>query len=182
MNGVSIRYANSSTMPHPSKSWLIDTTPDTDTFADSALAVGRTYADPPRGVSISTVAVSPLGALVKITIPNGADSTPPGYPGGLTASLVGNALHIAWTAASDDSGVVQHYRLRRDGVLIADVLDTSAIDAAPLAGRTDRLRRLGFDPAGNEGPAARIEVSVADTTAPSAPTSLAAASTAREST
>ena len=92
VNGVSIRYANSSTMPHPSKSWLIDTTPDTDTFADSALAVGRTYTDTLRGVSITTLAVSPLGALVKITIPNGADSTPPGYPGGLTASLVGNAL------------------------------------------------------------------------------------------
>ena len=45
VNGVSIRYANSSTMPHPSKSWLIDTTPNTDTFADSALAVGRTYTD-----------------------------------------------------------------------------------------------------------------------------------------
>src|SRR5438309_10988324 len=29
VNGVSIRYANSSSMPHPSKSWLIDTTPGT---------------------------------------------------------------------------------------------------------------------------------------------------------
>ncbi len=174
VNGVSIRYANSSTMPHPSKSWLIDTTPDTDTFADSALAVGRTYTDTLRGVSITTVAVSPLGALVKITIPNGADSTPPGYPGGLTASLVGHALHIAWTAASDDSGVVQHYRVRRNGVLLADVWDTSATDPSPLAGRTTDYDVSAVDPAGNEGPAARIEVSVADTTAPSAPTSLAA--------
>jgi hypothetical protein len=174
VNGVSIRYANSSTMPHPSKSWLIDTTPDTDTFADSALAVGRTYTDTLRGVSITTLAVSPLGALVKITIPNGADSTPPGYPGALTASLVGTALHIAWTGASDDSGVVQHYRVRRNGVLIADVWDTSATDPAPLAGRTTDYDVTAVDPAGNEGPAARIEVSVADTTAPSAPTSLAA--------
>jgi Metallo-peptidase family M12B Reprolysin-like len=174
VNGVSIRYANSSTMPHPSKSWLIDTTPDTDTFADAALGVGRTYTDAVRGVSITTVAVSPLGALVNITIPGGADTTPPGYPGGLTATLVQGALHIGWTAASDDSGPVQHYHVRRNGVLIADVYDTSAIDSAPLAGRTSDYDISAVDPAGNEGPAARIEVSVADTTSPSAPTSLAA--------
>ena len=102
--------------------------------------------------------MSPLGALVKITVPNGADSTPPGYPGGLTASLVGCALHLAWTAASDDSGVVQHYRVRRNGVLLADVCDTSATDPAPLAGRTTDYDISAVDPAGNEGPAARIEV------------------------
>ena len=70
--------------------------------------------------------------------------------------------------------MVQHYRVRRNGVLIADVWDTSAIDPSPLAGRTTDYDVSAVDPAGNEGPAARIEVSVADTTAPSAPTSLAA--------
>ena len=110
VQGVSIRYANSSAMPHPSKSWLIDTTPATSTFNDAALGVGQTFADPGRGVSITTLAVSPLGALVKISIANGADSTPPGSPSGLTVSRSDDGLHFAWTPAEDDSGTAQHYR------------------------------------------------------------------------
>ena len=90
MNGVSIRYANSSTMPHPSKSWLIDTTPG-HRHVRGLAARGRQDVHATRCAASRSrrVAVSPLGALVKITVPNGADTTPPGYPGGLTASLVG---------------------------------------------------------------------------------------------
>ena len=80
VNGVSIRYANSSTMSHPSKSWLIDTTPATPSFNDAPLAVGQTYTDAARGVSITTLSVSPLGALVKISVANGADTTPSPAP------------------------------------------------------------------------------------------------------
>ena len=48
VNGVAIRYANASYMAHPTKSWLIDTTPETPTFADAPLAIGRTYTRPGR--------------------------------------------------------------------------------------------------------------------------------------
>jgi hypothetical protein len=173
-NGVSIRYANSSTMPHPSKSWLIDTTPWTNSFADAALGVGRTYSEPSRGFSITTLSLSPQGALVQITIANGADTSPPGPPSGLTATLVGGSLRIGWTGASDDSGTVQHYSVRRNGVALDDVYGDSALDPAPLGGRTSTYDVTSIDPTGNTGPTARIEVSVADTSAPSAPIGLIA--------
>jgi hypothetical protein len=173
-NGVSIRYANSSNMPHPSKSWLIDTTPWTASFADAPLGVGSTYSEPSRGVSITTLSLSPQGALVQITVANGADSSPPGSPSGLTAALVGDSLRIGWTAASDDSGTVQHYSVRRNGAALADVYGDSALDPAPLGGRTSTYDVTSIDPAGNVGPTATIQVSVADTSAPSAPIGLVA--------
>jgi hypothetical protein len=169
VNGVTIRYANSSTMPHPSKSWLIDTTPSTDSFADAPLGVGRTYTDAARGVSVTTVSVSAQGALVKISVPNGADTASPTSAGGLSASLVPGGLRIGWTPGSDDSGTVQHYAVRRNGEPLADVYGDSAIDPAPLAGKTSTYDVTSIDPKGNVGPTATIEVSIADTTAPSAP-------------
>jgi hypothetical protein len=173
-HGVSIRYANSSNMPHPSKSWLIDTTPWTASFADAPLAVGSTYTEASRGVSITTLALTPQGALVQITVANGADTSPPGPASGLTATLVGGSLKIGWTSASDDSGTVQHYRLRRNGVALADVYGDSALDPAPLGGRTSTYDVTSIDPAGNAGPTVTIQVSVADTSAPSAPIGLVA--------
>jgi hypothetical protein len=174
VQGVSIRYANSSAMPHPSKSWLIDTTPATSTFADAALGLGQTFSDPGRGVSITTLAVSPLGALVRISIANGADTTPPGSPSGLTVARGGDGLDFAWTPADDDSGTAQHYRLRRNGVLLADVWANTAVDPSPLAGRTSSYDVSAVDPSGNEGHAARIDVAISDVSAPAAPTDLAA--------
>jgi hypothetical protein len=174
VNGVGIRYANSSTMAHPSKSWLIDTTPSTASFADAPLGVGRTYADVPRAISITTLSVSPQGALVRISVGNGADTSPPTAAGGLAAALVPGGLRIGWTPGSDDSGTVQHYTVRRNGAPLADVWGDSAIDPAPLAGTTTTYDVTSVDPAGNIGPTATIEVSVADTTAPSAPVGVVA--------
>jgi hypothetical protein len=174
VNGVSIRYANSSTMSHPSKSWLIDTTPDTDTFTDAPLAVGQSYSEPLRGITISTLAVSPLGALVHVTLPNGDDTTPPSAVTGLTATLTGGVVHLTWGAATDDSGVVQHYRVVRDGTVLADGYVGSANDAAPLSGHTAIYSVTAIDPAGNAGAPTSVAVSVGDTSPPSAPTALAA--------
>jgi hypothetical protein len=174
VNGVSIRYANSGDMPHPAKSWLIDTNPGTDTFADAPLGVGRTYTDIPRNVSISTLAVSAQGALVQITIPGGADTSPPASATGLTAVRTGEGVRIAWSASTDDSGAVQRYVVQRDGAALADVYSTSALDAAPLVGRTSGYAVTPVDPSGNVGPTTTILVLVSDAETPSAPGGLAA--------
>jgi hypothetical protein len=174
VNGVSIRLANSSAMAHPAKSWLIDTTPATNDFSDAPLALGKTYTDPVRGISITTLAVSPLGALVRITVPNGSDTTAPGPASGLTASVVGGAVHLSWTAGSDDSGIVQHYRVMRNGVLLSDVYQTATDDTAPLGGRTSTYSVTAIDAAGNESTPVQVQVALADTTAPGAPGGLGA--------
>jgi hypothetical protein len=174
VNGVSIRYANSSKMEHPSKSWLIDTTPNTPTFDDAPLSVGSTYTDAEQGVSITTLAVSPLGALVHITVANGDDTTPPSAVTGLSATRVATGVQLSWTAANDDSGTVQHYLVRRNGLQLADVYATSTIDTAPLPGRTSEYDVYPVDPAGNVGPASAINVTISDVTPPSAPPGLVA--------
>jgi hypothetical protein len=174
VNGVTIRYANSSTMPHPAKSWLIDTTPATPSFADAPLAVGQTYTDSTYGVSITTLGVSPLGALVRVTVPATTDTTPPGAPGGISAAMDNGTVRLSWTAASDNLGMVQHYLVRRNGVQLADAYGTTTGDPNPIPGAMTTYDVRAVDPAGNIGPAATIQVTVADTTAPSAPTGLTA--------
>jgi hypothetical protein len=174
VNGVSIRYANGSTQPHPSKSWLIDTTPGTATFDDAPLMPGRSFSDALRGVSMTVISATPAGALVSVTIANGADTSPPAAVTGLSASLAGTSLRLDWAAASDDSGPVQRYRVLRDGMLLADVYATSVVDAAPNVGGSAIYDVTAIDPAGNVGGTARIQVSVPDSAPPTAPGGLVA--------
>jgi hypothetical protein len=174
VNGVSIRYANASTQPHPSKSWLIDTTPGTPTFDDAPLASGRSFGDALRGVSMTVVSTSQAGALVSVTVANGADTSPPSSPSGLSSTLAGDGLRLDWNPASDDSGLVQHYRVHRDGALLADLYGTSVIDPAPPIGGSATYDVTAIDPAGNFGGTARLQVAVPDTAPPTAPSGLAA--------
>jgi hypothetical protein len=173
VNGVSVRYANASYQVHPSKSWLIDTTPATSTFADAPLGVGKTYSDLARGVTISTLSVSPLGALVSVTVAGPADTTPPGTPANLSAAVVNGQLNLTWAASSDDSGFVQHYLVTRGGAPLGDVYGTSTTDPAPSAGTTE-YDVSAVDPAGNQSVPARLQVTLADAAPPGAPTGLVA--------
>jgi hypothetical protein len=175
VNGVTIRYANSSTMSHPSKSWLIDTTPATPTFADAPLSVGSTYTDPTYGVSITTLGVSPLGALVRVVDRGDTDTTAPSVPSGLAVAFSGGAVKLGWNASTDDHGLVQHYVVTRNGAQIADAFQTTYSDTAPLIGQTATYTVQAVDPAGNISAPVSVAVTVADTTAPGAPAALAAA-------
>jgi hypothetical protein len=177
VNGVSIRYANGSTQPHPSKSWLIDTTPETATFTDAPLTPGRSFGDAFRGISMTVLSTSPAGALVSVTVANGADSSPPASVTGLAATLSSSGLRLDWAAASDDSGPVQRYRVLRDGMLLADVYATSVVDVAPNVGGSATYDVTAIDPAGNVGGTTRIQVSVPDSAPPTAPGGLVASVT-----
>jgi hypothetical protein len=173
VNGVAVRYANASYQVHPAKSWLLDTTPATSTFTDAPLGVGRSYGDALRGVTISTLSVSALGALVKVTLPGPADTSPPSVPGGFSAAVVGGQLNLSWAASSDDSGLVQHYLVTRAGAPLADVYGTSTSDPAPSAGPTE-YDVSAVDPAGNQSAPARLQVTLTDGAPPTAPVGLAA--------
>jgi hypothetical protein len=65
-NGVSIRLGTNIDTNH--MTLLVDTTPETDTFTDAPLAVGRTFSDPVAGITIRTLSVSPSGAQVEVTV------------------------------------------------------------------------------------------------------------------
>lgn len=69
VSGVSLRLAPPPTTVR--QSWLIDATPETTSFSDSALPVGRTLNDVSRGISITDLGVSTSGATVGIAFSNG---------------------------------------------------------------------------------------------------------------
>jgi Gametolysin peptidase M11 len=75
VNGVSIRWTNTTASVNPR---LLDATPETGSFSDAALAVGKTMTDNAGGVVVTTAAVSSTGATVQIQL--GSSSSPPPAP------------------------------------------------------------------------------------------------------
>ncbi len=65
MNGVSIRIAPDYTTLQ--KSRLVDTTPETTSFLDAPLAVGKTFTDALRTINVTTLGISPTGASVRVS-------------------------------------------------------------------------------------------------------------------
>ena len=175
VNGVSIRIAPATSSIVQSK--LVDATPATTTFADAALAVGKTVIDPSTGVSLTTVSVGPAGASVSIQFPGGGDTQAPTGPSSLSASATSSStVQLSWPAASDDVGVVG-YRLYRGATLITDQPGLSFSDTGRSASTTYTYQVRAYDAAGNVGLPASASVTTpgsGDTTNPSVPTGLQA--------
>ena len=111
-----------------------------------------------------------------LSVTTAPDTTPPAAPAGLMASSVtATGLTLRWSVAADDVRTTA-YEISRDGVSLGT---TSAL-AKTLAGlsplTTYRLTVRARDAAGNWSPlSAPLDLATtADTTAPSAPTGLAA--------
>ena len=168
-NGISVRIAPATSTIVQSK--LLDFTPGTTTFVDAALAVGSSFTDPVANVTISTTAVSPLGASVSIQFgtPPG-DTTPPSAPGSLTATATSSiSVSLSWTAATDNVGVTG-YRVFRDGVQIGTTSGLSYADGGRTANTTYVYEVRAVDGAGNLGPGATASVTTppsSDVTPPS---------------
>jgi chitodextrinase len=172
VNGVSVRVA----APYATgiQSQLVDTTPATTSFSDAPLAVGRTLIDPLTGASITTLSVSPEGAMVRVSLT--ADTTPPSQPTGLTATaLDASRVSLAWAASTDNVGVTG-YRVYRDATLLATVTAQTYTDTGLSPGTTYAYRIVAIDAAGNASTAATAgaTTTAADTQAPTAPTALTA--------
>ena len=156
-NGVSVRIAPETSTLVQSK--LLDLTPGTATFLDAALAVGSSFTDQVANVTISTIAVSPLGASVSIQFgtPPG-DTTPPSAPGSLTATATSSiSVSLSWTAATDNVGVTG-YRVLRGGVQIGTTTGLSYTDGGRTASTTYAYEVRAVDAAGNVGPGATANV------------------------
>jgi uncharacterized repeat protein (TIGR01451 family) len=178
VNGVSVRIG-----PDPSvisQSFLIDTTPATFTYSDSALAPGQTVTDPVTGVSFTTQSVSSTSASVHVSFGGQppTDTTPPSAPGNLVGSVLTSPTRVklTWTAATDNVAVTG-YRVYRGGTQVGNVTGLTYTDSAVTGGSTYPYYVRAYDAAGNIGsPSATVSITVpgsTDTTKPSTPTNLA---------
>ena len=110
------------------------------------------------------------------------DTTPPSAPTGLTGPVVGSTVNLAWSASTDNVGVVR-YNVHRGTTTgftpstanrIAQPAGTSYADAG-LASGTYYYRVTAEDAAGNvSAPSAELSATIGDTTAPTAPGGLTA--------
>jgi fibronectin type 3 domain-containing protein len=117
--------------------------------------------------------LSPLSPSEDVTV----DRTAPTVPVLSVLQMVtASAPQLDWPAATDTGSGVDHYRVFRDGAAIASPSGSAYTDGAALADGAHVYKVTSVDAAGNESAAsAPVSVTV-DTVAPSAPTSLSAAS------
>ena len=108
------------------------------------------------------------------------DTTPPSAPTGLTGLGAANEVDLNWTAATDNQSI-GGYEIYRDGALLATVGNvTTYADKTVAPNVTYTYAVRAFDTSGNYGPmSASIQV-LADGTAPTAPTNLAAVTNGTE--
>jgi Gametolysin peptidase M11 len=137
-------------------STLLDATPETDTFLDAPIGVGRTFTDPAEGLSISVVAVGPSGAQVAIRMPLA------GRPRSVTGSVSGpGAVELKWQPPAAGCAAITGYRVLRDGAEIGTTTQTSYNDLkAPLGGAASYSVRA-VDVSGPGEPSEAVTVSVA---------------------
>ncbi len=76
--GVSIRLAKD--LDEIELSRLIDTVPESGSFDDAPLGVGRTFTDTAARISITTESISPAGAVVRIELGRTGAPSPPSSP------------------------------------------------------------------------------------------------------
>jgi chitodextrinase len=152
------------------RSQLVDTTPGSMmSFFDAPLTVGKTLVDPVTGISITTVSVSPLGAMARITFGGAnpvspADTSPPTQPSNLSATPL-DATHISlsWTASSDNVAVAG-YRIYRGSTLVSSVSTPGFADTGLVAGTSYTYQVFAFDAAGNTS---TVATATGTTTTPS---------------
>ena len=115
--------------------YLLDMTPETNTFNDAALAVGKTFTDPAGGVSITLVSADATKATVKVDIMGGT---------GMPTCMDGTAITAPGPqACGEGSGVISS----ADG----GVLLPSADGGNQMAAMDARGGDLGTGGAGGGG-------------------------------
>ena len=154
-NGVSIRITPGYTTRSQSK--LVDATPATTSFSDSALPIGATLVDPLTGISITTVGVSPSGATVRISFGGGAplptDVTAPTQPGSIPRRA--SRFHSGLALLERELGQRRRRRLPRLPQLGARRdRDGTFVRGRRLVPATSYAYQVvAFDAAANVGPA-----------------------------
>jgi Big-like domain-containing protein/calcineurin-like phosphoesterase family protein len=104
--------------------------------------------------------------VVRVTVRNTVDTTPPAAPGNLRATAVGSSrIDLTWNPATDDTGVTQ-YDVFRDGAQITWTTSPTYGDTGVSGGRTYSYVVKARDAAGNVS--ASSNTATATTPTPSA--------------
>jgi Gametolysin peptidase M11 len=175
VSGVMIRVSpgTAARTSSPRNSKLVDTRPETATYADAPLGVGRTLVDPVSALRITTMSLDGDGAVVQVL-----ETVAPSAPGSLSATPVdGSTVDLSWSAATDNVAVAG-YQVDRDGALVAS-LPASSLSFEDTEIPSDGLYQYSVtavDTSGNDGPGAATDVQVGppDTVPPSPPADLTA--------
>lgn len=113
-------------------------------------------------------------ATVDVTTPPD-DTVAPTAPTSLAGTSTAATVKLTWTAGTDDQGVAG-YRVSRNGVAVATVTGTTWTDTKRTPRTTYAYAVVTLDRAANPSPAASVSVlTLPDTTAPTKPLSLTAA-------
>lgn len=114
--------------------------------------------------------------LTTVTVANGPlDTVPPAAVSGLSAAAPApNQVDLAWAPPADAAG----YRVRRDGVEVANVTGTVWSDLGVGASSSHNYTVVAYDAAGNQAPASNTATATTpaapDTTSPTTPSGLTA--------
>jgi len=125
----------------------LSTEPTTTNYVDMDLAVGATYTY--QVSAVDTVGNEGEKSDAVEGIPT-SDTTPPSQVIGLAIidALNGNLI-LVWNEATDNIAVVKYY-IYRDGVKIAERVDTLHLDIGLTIGQTYTYEVSALDNAGNE--------------------------------
>jgi uncharacterized repeat protein (TIGR02543 family) len=90
------------------------------------------------------------------------DRTAPSQPSGLTtAAVAGGVVRLSWNPSSDSGAGVSHYRVWRDGSVVATTAATNYDFSGLVAGMSYTLGVSAVDSAGNGSSAGNVAVTVA---------------------
>ena len=145
---------------------VIATLTDTS-YDDSGLTNGDLYEYELVAVDTSGNSSSPAQASA-----TPRDAVAPAEPTGFAAVGDDGVVHLTWDAAGESD--LRHYRLSRDGVVIATLTDTSYEDPGLTNGTTYGYELVAVDTSGNVSTPATTSGTPVDAVAPAEPTGLPA--------
>jgi chitodextrinase len=151
---------------------------DVATLAASARGYHDTGLTAETGYQYTVVAFDgsandgPVASVSVTTTPN--DKIPPTAPTGLAATPSAATVKLVWAAGTDDQAVAG-YRISRNGAVVATVTGTTWTDTHRTPKTAYAYDVVTLDRAANPSPVSSVAVvTLADTTAPTAPKGLKA--------
>ena len=150
-------------------------TPSGLSFQDTGLQPGTTYRY--EVSAVNGEGLEGARSSVSATTPAATDTSPPGAPAGLEATVVGpRRIDLTWQAASDAQSGISGYNLYRDGSLVTSGTGTSYTDSEVEPGTTYAYRVSAVNGAGLEGSrspsVSATTPAEADVTPPAPPTGM----------
>jgi chitodextrinase len=125
-------------------------------YADSGLTPGTPYTYTVTASDASANVSPPSTPASATTLPDTSPPTTPGTP--IATSVTSSQVGLAWTASTDNVGVVG-YQVLRNGVLIASVAGTSYTDTTVSASTAYTYQVVAYDAAGNTATSGLLSVS-----------------------